>query len=86
MVDSAVGKTVSAVITTDAPVATMTCQAASLKPQKSNYWAVHVVATNQSGDPSIIGLPPWKHPFPMYQIDCKVPPGATVYNAQVLIF
>ena len=86
MVDSAVGKTVAAFIFTDAAPGTMKCQAASLKPQKNNYWAVSALAINQAGDPSIIALPAWKHPFLMYQIDCWVPSGATVYSAEVIKF
>jgi len=87
-VDQALAKKlVAAAIYTDAPFAKLTCQHASLDPLAlSAYWAVSYMQGNASvnwAGVSFVSLDWWQVPYPLYQIDCSVPPGAQVLGALI---
>jgi hypothetical protein len=80
------GKTVTSIVSTDAPFAKLKCQHVSLGETLTNYWANSFWQSNAVANSgvSIAYLTPWWVPHLVYQIDCQVPPGVQIMSAHVL--
>lgn len=80
------GKTVTSLVLTDAPFATLKCQHVSLEEKSTNYWTLGPSQSNGVANFGISAaqLAPWWVPHLFYQIDCEVPPGVQVIGAYIM--
>jgi hypothetical protein len=76
-------KNVSSYVFSDAPQFGLKCRATSQDGETGKYISTGMF-TNTNPAPSAVAIPVWLTQYPMYQIDCWLPPGVSVFGAEVM--